>query len=88
MSSDIITNMVVANVKERAFLCVSLLVFVTFFIITNQFLSLGVAPWSECGPNHVKDSLCHLLVFLVLLQHFCLPVLLQHSVNITNVATF
>ena len=57
MISGIITNMIVTSIKEGAFLCVSLLVFVTFFIITNQFLSLGVTTWSSCGLKHVKNSL-------------------------------
>ena len=42
--SDFITNTVATSIKERVFLYISLLVFVAFLIITNQFFSLGVAP--------------------------------------------
>ena len=45
MISGVITNTVVVSVKEGVFLCISLLVFVTFFIIINQFFFSGRGPW-------------------------------------------
>ena len=54
--SGIITNTVATSVKEGVFLCISLLVFVIFLSITNQFHSLGVVLWSRCGPNYIKNS--------------------------------
>ena len=84
----IITNTVATSVKEGVFMCISLLGFITFLIITNQFLSLGMALWSRCGQNHIKILLCRLLVFPILLQHFYLSVLLQHFANIVYIETF
>ena len=82
--SGIIPNMVAANVKEKVLICVSLFIFVTFFIITNQFLSLSVA----CGVViRVKWSLfmcqfhyAYLVFFSIFLWFYiCFRVILERN---------
>ena len=67
--SKINTHTLTTIAKEWVFLFISELIFVTFLININTFLSIGMTLWNRCGPNHVK-IIC--VTYLLLHSNICI----------------